>query len=49
MLKSTIVVKSMYYYNIKGDLSDCKEINHTFAKKLANGKSRFIKRKIQNV
>jgi len=30
-------------------VSICKEINRTFAKKLANEKSRFIKRKIQNV
>ena len=30
-------------------LSHCKEINRTFAKKIANEKSRFIKREIQNV
>ena len=30
-------------------LSICKEINHTFAKKIANGKSRFIKGEIRKV
>ncbi len=43
------IIISICLYLTDGELSHCKEINRTFAKKIANKKSRFIKREIQNV